>query len=416
MSDLIDTVRIIDSDTHLSEPADLWTSRMSAKKWGDLIPHVVVDEPTGHRAWAIGGEPTFSFHGGKPEGRALDEMRRLGYPVSSLEDPGGWDSHARLKWMDKHGIYAHVLYSNLTLFGSGSTHQAAVAGEALQLECIKVYNDFQTEWASADPKRLLPMTQLPFWDLDESIREMQRCTTNGHHGIVFSQEPASFGLPPLVDPHWDRLWAATQEAGLAVNFHVGTGSPVGKPSNTSQTSRETPSDPSSPKSFAKKVLLSAPADNPVMSVANSVGIISGNIHTFSHLITGGICDRFPKLKFVGVESGIGWIPFFLEAMDWQWRNHGVATKVYDLLPSEYFKRQMYACFWFEDPVAHAAIELVGADNFLYETDFPHPTCMCPGPDTTAQSPAQWLRDRWLDVPEDSLRKVLHDNAARIYGL
>ena len=78
---------------------------------------------------------------------------------------------------------------------------------------------------------------------------------------------------------------------------------------------------------------------------------SATSRVIANLITGGVCHRFPNLKFVSVESGVGWIPFALEHLDWQWKNCGVPQEhpEYDLLPSEYFMRQMYGCFWFERP-------------------------------------------------------------------
>jgi predicted TIM-barrel fold metal-dependent hydrolase len=404
---VLDSIQVIDNDTHVNEPPDVWTARMSSKKWGDLVPHVVTDEASGLDMWMMGGQPSWPAGGGRNlNGRRSSEMPDI--PRGQADNPAGWDPNLRLKWMDEHGIYAQVMYSNIALFRSGTMHQASGVDAELLLETIRVYNDFQTDWASADPKRLLPMTQLPFWDLDESIKELARCAAKGHHGVVFSQEPAAFGLPALIDRHWDPLWAAAQDAGLAVNFHILTGSGFSDPVKPSDGGTDQMSDQST--------LLASLRADPVMYVATSVGYISGNMRTFSHLICGGVCDRFPRLNFVGVESGVGWIPFFLESMEWQWHNNGAATKRYDLTPTDYFKRQMYGCFWFEDPIAHAAIELIGPDNFLYETDFPHPTCMCPGEGTIAVSPAQWLRERWSDVPDETLRKVLHDNAARIYHL
>jgi predicted TIM-barrel fold metal-dependent hydrolase len=121
---------------------------------------------------------------------------------------------------------------------------------------------------------------------------------------------------------------------------------------------------------------------------------------------------------VSVESGIGWIPFALAALDWQWKNCGVHLEhpEYELLPSEFFQRQIYGCFWFEDSTAKAALDILGPDNILYETDFPHPTSMSPGPASDAQRPDEYLRDVFAEVDADSLRKILHDNAARIYHL
>jgi predicted TIM-barrel fold metal-dependent hydrolase len=121
---------------------------------------------------------------------------------------------------------------------------------------------------------------------------------------------------------------------------------------------------------------------------------------------------------VSVESGVGWIPFALDSLDWQWKNCGVGLEhpEYDLLPSEYFKRQIYGCFWFEVEPAKFALDRLGADNILYETDFPHPTSMSPGPATAAVAPSQFLQDNFADLPDATLSKILHDNAARLYGL
>jgi hypothetical protein len=89
-----------------------------------------------------------------------------------------------------------------------------------------------------------------------------------------------------------------------------------------------------------------------------VSFFLANARTIAQLVTGGICHRFPTLNFVSVESGVGWIPFALSALDWQWKNCGVREEhpEYDLLPSEYFQRQIYGCFWFERDTALDAIE------------------------------------------------------------
>jgi predicted TIM-barrel fold metal-dependent hydrolase len=134
------------------------------------------------------------------------------------------------------------------------------------------------------------------------------------------------------------------------------------------------------------------------------------------IILSGMCHRFPKLNFVSVESGVGWVPFVLEALDWQWLNSGCQKEhpEMDLLPSEYFKRQCYACFWFEEDSARKAIESIGADNLLYETDFPHPTSMSPGPNSVALMPKDFVEANLSSLPEDDLLKVLQTNSAKLY--
>jgi hypothetical protein len=108
----------------------------------------------------------------------------------------------------------------------------------------------------------------------------------------------------------------------------------------------------------------------------------------------------------------------LHHLDWQWKNCGVPVEhpEYDLLPSEYFKRQLYGCFWFETDTVHQAIEVVGPDRILYDSDFPHPTSMAPGPATAATTPRNYIADTLGDLPEPVLQKVLHDNAAQLYHL
>jgi predicted TIM-barrel fold metal-dependent hydrolase len=139
------------------------------------------------------------------------------------------------------------------------------------------------------------------------------------------------------------------------------------------------------------------------------------MRSLGDLFFGGVCHRFPDVRFVSVESGVGWLPGVLEAFDWQWRNGGIGREhpEYDLLPSEYFRRQVYACFWFEREAAVAAIERY-PDNILYETDFPHPTCQHPGPRTPAQRPREYAAEALGGLSDELLAKVLHDNAAALY--
>jgi hypothetical protein len=114
---------------------------------------------------------------------------------------------------------------------------------------------------------------------------------------------------------------------------------------------------------------------------------------------------------------VGWIPFVLEALDWQWGNTDVREEhpEYDLLPSEYFKRQMYASFWFEEKGLQSALEQF-PDNILFETDYPHPTCQAPGPASIGTRPKLYA-DKVLSGLDDALlQKVLHDTAASLYGL
>ena len=385
-------LKVIDTDTHLLEPPDLWTARL-ASKFVDAAPQVRWVEDRQEEMWFFDDRP---LQGVGYAAQAGWKDFAPSHPMRFSEiDPAAYDAKARLAKMDDFGIHAAVLYPNVALFHSGQVRDSGDA--ALSLACTKVYNDYQTEWCSADPDRLLAMTILPFWDLDETLAEIDRCADAGHRGIVFSQEPSAFGLPALVDRHWDPMWAKAQERGIPVNFHIASGNNT----NIVAFGDEIPDI-----GLRSKV------------VVDCVPMFLRNGLTIAELICGGVCHRFPNLNFVSVESGIGWLPFTLDLLDWHWKNYDVPREhpEYDLLPSEYFRRQIYGCFWFEDQSALSAIEYLDGGNVMYETDFPHSTSMTPGPGSVAQAPAEYVSETFGGLPEATLRRILHDNAAGVYHL
>jgi predicted TIM-barrel fold metal-dependent hydrolase len=133
------------------------------------------------------------------------------------------------------------------------------------------------------------------------------------------------------------------------------------------------------------------------------------------LIMGRVCHKHPDIDFVSVESGFGYLPYLLEALDWQFKNSSARTAHGDmLLPSDYFRRQIYGTFWFEAQIGRQ-IELY-PDNFMFESDYPHPTSLSPGPNTTAQGPRDTIIENLGDLSDETLVKVLQDNAARVYDL
>jgi predicted TIM-barrel fold metal-dependent hydrolase len=384
-------VRIIDTDTHVSEPEDLWTSRVSTNRWGDLVPHARWDPELEERVWWWAGEPTQMGTGWAAmagwKGYPPD------HPPSLAEaDPAAWNPVDRLARMDEYGIYAHVLYPNIG--GFGSNRFIRLPDPELRLACVRAYNDFLAEWLDVDRHRFIPIMALPFWDLDASLRELERCAALGHKGILATGDPDRYGQPPLADPYWNRLWAAAQDHELTINFHVGNSDDIDLKGGWGGVGRQT------------------------TNAKTGVTFFLANARHILEVIATGICHRFPRLNFVSVESGVGWIPFVLEALDWQWANFNCVSEhpEMDLLPSEYFRRQVYGSFWFEKASLRAAIDVLGPDNLLYETDFPHPTSMSPGPATIAVRPADYVAEALAGQPADVVEKILYGNAARIYHL
>jgi uncharacterized protein len=379
--------RVLDVDTHLTEPPGVWTDRLTKKYGLDAIPHI--ERRDGVDAWYVKGTRIGSpgpsslagFDGVVPDGpKTFDEI-----------DPSMFEARPRLQFMDDHGIDAQVLYPNVGGFG-GQLFRRMGEPELVD-DCLRAYNDFLVDFASADPNRLIPVMSTPFWDVDFAVAEVKRSVANGHRAINFCNQPDTHGDPPLASSHWDPIWAAAQDAGVPISFHIGGGD-IG-------------------------ALMQDPAGMGFQANFGKVSslIMVDNMRCVADLIFGGICHRFPDLKFVSVESGVGWIPGVLETFDWQWRGGGIADEhpEYDLLPSEYFRRQIYGCFWFERDSALDAIAKY-PDNILFESDYPHPTCQHPGPRTPAQRPRDYATATLGHLDDDVLRRVLHDTAASIYHL
>ena len=262
------------------------------------------------------------------------------------------------------------------------------------LECVRAYNDFLVDWCSADPSRLIPVAAMPFWDVEASVKEIERAVGKGHRAVLACTQPEAWNEPPLASRHWDPFWAAVQAAGVPISFHLGAGDLSGL--------------------FVDAHGLGVRANFARISSM----IFMQNVTCIADLIFGGVCHRFPGLKFVSVESGVGWIPAYLEAADWQFVNSQTRREhpEYALLPSEYFARQIYGCFWFECQGLSSALSQL-PDNLLFETDFPHPTCQHPGlTGGLTEHPADYAEHALAGVPATTVEKVLHRTAAQLYGI
>jgi predicted TIM-barrel fold metal-dependent hydrolase len=391
-------LQVIDTDSHVTEEPDLWTSRLPAK-WRAQAPRVEKDEANGLLRWRIGdqwstGVAFYNIHHSPGEGH-----RAATYEDA---DPGGFDAKERLKKLDEFGIHAQVLYPNLIAFEAGTF---MALERDLALDCVRVYNDFLIEFAEADPHRLIPVMMVPMWDVEAIPAEMERAHGLGHRGMVFGGHPERAGLPPLWHPHWDPVWSKAQEMELSVNFHAGFSS------FSAQEAKERA------ERLAGRGFVAATGDAPAtyqryMGAKNASMGQTNNMSTLADLCAGGVCHRFPGLKLVSVESGFGWVPYFLESLDFYWDNMGTDTSL--PTPGTCFRRQMYATFWFEQRSLVMLEEF--QDNVMFQTDYPHNAALTPIPNAPDRAPVRSILDTLSSLPQSILRKVLHDNAAKLYHL
>jgi predicted TIM-barrel fold metal-dependent hydrolase len=402
-TDVMSGIKVIDTDSHVTELPDLWTSRLPAR-WKGEAPRVEADPVTGRPRWRIGD--LWSTGVGMYNVLA-DPVNDVGKPDDYPEmEPGGHDPMARLRRLDEYGVWGQVLYPNLVAFDAGIFMHL---DPDLAVACVRVYNEFLIEFASSDPRRFIPLMMVPLWDVPAVLSEMERGVELGHKGIVFGGHPERAELPPLWDTHWDPVWAKAQDMELSVNFHAGFASfsgadAQGRAAQLTQLGR--PPHPTE----------GGPID--IVRYRGAKGAAMGqmnNMSTIIDLTAGGVCARFPRLKMVSVESGFGYIPYLLELLDFHWRNMAPAgTKRDELLPSEYFRRQMFGTFWFE--ASSVPLMEDWQDQLMFQTDFPHRGGLTPTQLNPDRSPKVVIRENLAHLPEPTLRKLLHDNAATLYHL
>ena len=385
---LCERYAVADVDSHIIEPADLWTSRISTSKWGDLVPRVRFHERRQEDYWYVGDRKLYGVG-------AFAQARWPEFPPShpkSLAEafPAAVDAKERLAYLDEVGVYYQVMYPNILGF-----HSHVFLNQMppeLATDCVRAYNDWIVEWCSADSRRLVPMMLLPFWDIDESVAEMRRAHAMGHKGVLFAARYDKVGLPRLVDDHWEPLLGQAQEMGLSMNFHVGF---LSNPDDLKGAV-----DQSQKLDFTKESAL----------------VLLGNAQNIAEVVVSGVCHRYPDLNFVSVENGAGWIPFLGESMDWQWLNVGAHKEYPDrLLPSEYLYRQIYGMYWFEQDSMRSVVDKL-EDRLMFETDFPHATSLSPGPASESPSPRDVMERSLAGLPETTIAKVLQHTATDLSHL
>ena len=382
---------IVDTDQHVTETIDIWTARVS-KKYRDVAPRVETNPKTGRRQWRIGDKWYWTVAGGFVSQAGWPEHPPSA-PVEFDEiDTAMYDAHDRLKRLDSYGIDAAILYPNLVGFAANAV--VALGAEAAN-DMVRAYNDYMHEWASADPQRLFPMAMMPFWDMDATCMEIDRCVNLGFKGLLFANKLENIGYPQFLDRHWDPLYARAQDYDIPVNYHIGFDLDSFHEEENVSLIRE-----------------GDQIDTPLI-LANS---LMANANQIGRIVMSDICERFPRLKLVHVETGFGQYPYYLESLDWYWEVYGLAETLPDRkFPSEYFRRQCYGTHWHER-TPESVFEQV-ADNFMFSTDYPHITSLGPGPaGGTTLTPAEYALEVYGGWSPELRDKALYKNACEVYKI
>lgn len=379
-------VVVIDADTHLTEPHDLWT-RHAPAALAERVPRVV--DIKGRPWWVVDGvkiAPAGASGVVAADGTKHPGTKFFTWTIDDVH-PGAHSVQPRLEMMDEQGIWAQVLYPNT--FGFGGQALARVTDPELRVLTATLYNDAMADIQEQSGGRLFPMAVLPWWDLDASVREAERARELGLRGINTTSAPHEHGLPDLGDRSWDPLWEACSSLGLPVNFHIGAAD--------------------------SDIAWYGTVSWPSLGADQKMGLGSAmlylnNAAVLGNMIYSGVLERFPELQIVSVESAVGWIPFMLRALDYQ--VHEMAPDAMDYLsmaPSAYFRRQIHACFWFERQGIAEVIAELGHEHLMFETDFPHPTCTYP-------DSFDYAAEALVGADVDVTAAIMGGNAARLYRI
>jgi len=373
---------VISADCHIDLiwlPPDLFTANASAHL-RDRMPYVTNGEDGPQ--WVSRSGSNFGLMNGMGSAGRLyvpgqihrsDRMASTGLyedgrrGIRRLTDPD-----LRLRDQDLDGVQGEVLYGILGATGRLNDPEAAT-------EVVRIYNQWLADFCDTHPERFAGIACVPGHNMSSAIEELERV---GKRGSVRGVEiPLHKDMNPLWDPYWEPLWAAVNELGLPVHFHtIGGGHP------------ETQGFPLQVQRASWAVYITG------------FGIQMAGV--LMSMIFSGVFEKYPKLRLVIGESGIGWIPYVLDHMDLEWEDqfHDLSLT---MKPSDYWRRQCAATYQ-TDRIGIKLLDELGTENVMWGSDFPHPDGIWPD--------SQSFIDRELGhLPENVRRKIVCDNAAALYG-
>ncbi len=303
-------------DSHAMEPDDLWLCNLPTAL-AARGPRVSRDE----RMETVHVDDQVAF-------RTLASFAEAGSSA-----PGARDPHLRLVDLDEEGVWGQLMFPSRGLWVT------LVTDRELYRECARVYNDWLASEVMAVSPRLVGVAMLSSLSTEDAVAELERAVSLGYQAVMVPcTAPEDRGYN---DEVWDPLWAAAEEAGVVMSFHVGTGA--------------------SPKAIR----------GPGAVVSNYLETFVPGQRVVSHLTASGALERHPDLRVLIAEGGASWVPALADRMDEGWRQHGMfATPKLTCLPSETIYRQVYASFQ-HDRSAVPAFEAMGYPNVMWGDDYPH---------------------------------------------
>src|SRR3954468_15936454 len=370
----IDDMIMISVDDHVVEPPDMFKNHLP-DKWKDRAP-VVVQKEDGTDVWRFEGRDIPNIGLNAVAGRPPEEY---GMEPTSFDEirSGCYDIHDRIRDMNANGVLGSMCFPSFPQL-CGQLF-ARASDKDLGLALLQAYNDWHIdEWCGTYPGRFIPLSLPALWDPEEMAAEIHRVAKKGCHAVTFSENPEKLGYPSLHSDHWDPFWKACSDENTIVCLHIGSSSQL--------------------------VITSVEAPINVMITLQPMNIVQAA----ADLLWSRVLQNFPDLRIAMSEGGIGWIPYFLERVDYVYKHHKEWTGTdLGMLPSELFNERIITCF-IDDAVGMENRHHLNIDHITWECDYPHS-------DSTWPLSPELLAPALAGVPDDEINKITHENAMRLFS-
>lgn len=375
----------IDADGHILEPKGLWEDYLEPKyrdrgiRWIEDEEGLEFLEIAGMRSrvspGALGGVGGYPSANG--DRTAHFNRRKMRYLDSA--PPGSMDPHERIGVLDREGIDVALLYPTI-----GLIWEEQVADPELAAALCRAYNNWLFDFCRPYPQRLVPVAHIALVGIEEAVAEMRRSAKLG--AKAFYVRPDLINGRTLAHPDFDPIWATAQDLDLPVAPHVVVRTHTGPVREWTDS----------------------------LSVSPQAGLIFGFTYlmlpvqaAFTAMLTAGVFERFPRLKYVILETGGGWIAHWLDRLASKYKvGKGFSTLQHD--PAFYFRRQCYVSVEPDEKTTPYMAQLLGADKFVWASDFPHIDAEL--------GVVQELKENLAPLSPADQARILGGNARSIYRL
>lgn len=371
----VEDLILVSVDDHVVEPPDLFEGRLS-KKAAERAPFIQKLD-NGREVWMFEGQALPNVGLNAVAGRVPEEYGLDPLAFSEMR-AGCYDIHERIRDMNVNGVLGSLNFPSL----AGFTGQlfSTCSDKDVALELLRAYNDWHVDdWCGAYPGRMIPLGVPPIWDVELMAAEVRRLAEKGCHAVTFSENPEKLGYPSWHSDHWDPFLRACEETNTVICLHIGSSS------QTVITAMDAPID----------TLITLQPMNIVQCAAD--------------LVWSPVFRKFPNLKVALSEGGIGWIPYFLERIDYVYQHHKAWTNqdFGDKLPSQVFNEHVLTCF-IDDAVGMEVRHHLNLDHIHWECDYPHSDSTWPYAPEMA-----W---KYLNgLPDEDIDRITHLNAMRNFS-